>query len=429
MTLVLVAGALPGRAEDRPTLSRFLGINGHTVQFRPALYRPVCGLVRDYHPVEWDLGKETSRLPEFPFAKNRVNWEHVYGSWRDQGWTIDVCLMFESVPRETWKAVDADARAYGEAFAREFGPSGTRRLVDSVEIGNEPGGWDDASYSRMFRAMAEGVRSGDKRVRIATCNLTTGPSGKYAKSVDCIAGALDLVDVLTIHTYAQLEPWPTWRRSFPEDPALTNYLADVESLCRWRDTNAPGKPVWVTEFGYDSTTRPGEARGTFAKWVGVNDVQQAQWLVRSILVFSSMPVDRAYVYFFNDRDEPSLHASSGITRNFEPKPAFHALAHLQRVLGDFRFLRVVRHEPGRARVHEYRDPAGALCWVLWSPTGDGRRGEITIDAAPGRPGRVEVMPLDDQPLPGTDRVAVLPGGWLRVTIDESPLYIRFGGAL
>ena len=40
-----------GAGEARPRMGDFIGINGHTVSFKPELYRPVCGLVRDYHPV------------------------------------------------------------------------------------------------------------------------------------------------------------------------------------------------------------------------------------------------------------------------------------------------------------------------------------------------------------------------------------------
>jgi serine/threonine-protein kinase ATR len=334
----------------------FIGLNGHTVQFKPELYRPAAGLVRDYHPVEWDLGSDSSTLPAFPFAKNRVEWSAVYGSWKKQGWVTNACLMFESLPRERWRDLEKDASSYGRAFAREFGPSGTRKLVASVEIGNEPGSWTDADYARMLKAMATGLRAGDPKLKIATCNLTTGTSGRYEKSVSCLQGADDLYDILTIHTYAQLEAWPTWRRSHPEDPALPRYLKDVTDLCTWRDVHAKDKPVWITEFGYDSTTRPSPASGDFARWTGVTDEQQAQWIVRSFLIFSSMPVERAYLYFFNDADEPSLHASSGLTRNFQPKPSYHAVSHLLHTLGEFRFSRVVRGDS--VRIHEYRHAGG-----------------------------------------------------------------------
>ena len=414
--------------EKSPLMRDFIGLNTHTVGFKPELYQPVCHLVRDYHPVEWDLGRNTAELPPFPFAKNRVDWSHVYGSWRENGWNIDACLMFETIKQQDWKSVEADARAYGEAFARELGPSGKRKLVDSVEIGNEPGKWSDVNFSRMFRAMAEGVRAGDPKLTIATCNATAGKEGDYDKSVDCVANFPALFDVLTLHTYAQLENWPTWRRSFPEDPKLPHYLQDVEALCRWRDAHAPGKPVWITEFGYDSSTKPAEKSGDFAKWVGVTDEQQAQWLVRSLLVFSAMPVERAYIYYFNDDDKPSLHASSGITRHFQPKPSYYALAHLQRALGEYRFDHVVTDGPGQPRVQEYRhgsDPKKSV-WVLWSPTGEGRTFDQTLSNTPGRLAAAQRMPMTDAAAtPLTPAASQNRDGSVVSQVTESPLYLFF----
>src|SRR3954465_2322803 len=218
-----------------PAFQDFMGINGHTVQFRPELYAPVARLVRDYHSVEWDLGKDSDFETQFPTARNGVNWQSVYGSWNKHGWRVDVCLMFETLPRSQWKDLTADARAYGERFARAFGPSSANPLVETVEIGNEPGKFNDADYRIVFENMARGIRVGDPKIKIVTCALTTGRSHDYAKTVECVAGLESLYDVLNVHTYPQLEPWPTWRRSFPEDPRLKSFVADVTNLCRWRD--------------------------------------------------------------------------------------------------------------------------------------------------------------------------------------------------
>jgi hypothetical protein len=422
----LAARALPASGDEvRPLMRDFIGLNGHTVQFRPELYRPVCRLVRDYHPVEWDLSNNTAEMPHFPLAKNGVDWSKVYGSWDAEGWGIDACLMFETVKRPDWKDLESDARAYGRAFACEFRPSGKRRVVDSVEIGNEPGKWSDADYCRVFEAMAQGVRAGDPKLKIVTCNVTTGKSGVYDKSVSCVEPFPELFDVLSIHTYALLENWPTWRRSFPEDPKLPHYLQDVEALCRWRDVHAPGKSVWVTEFGYDSTTKRPEATGDFARCVGVTDTQQAQWLVRSLLMFSAMPVERAYIYFFNDEDQPTLFASSGITRHFEPKPSFYALQHLQRMLGDYRFQRIVTNEPGRLRVQEYRADSGKIIWVAWCPTGEGKSIDDTLDGSPGRLMGAQHMPLDATAPAVKPLARQTAAGRIEVHVDESPLYLFF----
>ena len=414
-----------GAEITRPLMRDFIGINGHTVQFKPALYRPVCGWVRDYHPVEWDLGKDTAELPGFPFAKNGVDWNHVYGSWRTNGWNTDVCLQFESIRQGNWKNIEADAWSYGRAFAHGFGPSGKRKLVDTVEIGNEPGKWSDADYTRMFKAMASGIRAGDPKLKILTCNLTTGKSGDYEKSVDCVTGCPELFDVLNVHSYAQLENWPTWRRSFPEDPKLPHYLQDVAALCQWRDAHTPGKPVWITEFGYDSSTKPPKPTGDFSKWIGVTDTQQAQWLVRSLLVFSAMPVERAFIYFFNDEDEPSLHASSGLTRHFQPKPSYYAISHLQRVLGAYRFEKLVTNQPGRLRIHEYHNGKGKFVWAVWSPTGEGSKSTVVLDALPGKFVNAQRMPLSDAMSANLPAIAQSADDRIEVLVEESPLYLLF----
>jgi hypothetical protein len=281
-----------------------MGINGHTIQFKPELYKSTCRLVRDYHPVEWDLGSDSDFTTTFPFARNRVDWNKVYGSWKEHGFVTDACLMFETLKQDKWNDIPRDARAYGLAFAKAFGPSAQTPLVSSVEIGNEPGSFDDKSYRSMFESMARGVRDGDPKLTIATCALVVGKSHKYAKSVSCLEGLGDLYDALNIHVYAEVEGWPTWKRSNPEDPKI-KYLKEVSDAIAWRDKNAAGKPLWITEFGWDATTKPSPKTGDFAKWQGSTETQQAQWLVRSFLVFAKMPVQRASHLFLQRQGRPT----------------------------------------------------------------------------------------------------------------------------
>jgi hypothetical protein len=404
-----------------PLFIDFMGVNGHTVQFRPQLYRPIGIHVRDYHPVEWDLGADSDHVPRFPFARNGVDWSKVYGSWRSVGWHIDVSLMFETLKRDSWKDLPEDARAYAERFAHAFGPSAKDALIDSVEIGNEPGKFSDADYRVMFESMARGFKAGDKRLQVSTCALTTGKSHDYAKSVDCVAGLETLYDILNVHTYAQLEPWPTWRRSYPEDPGLKDYLADVRRLCEWRDRHAAGKQVWITEFGYDAATEQPNPKTEFKEWKGVTDKQQAQWIVRSWLVFAAIPVQRAYLYFFNDEDAPQLHGAAGLTRHFQPKPAFYAVAHLQRSLGEYRFGRVILERAGEALLYEFTHGTDSKrrVWVAWSPTGSDRSALLELPSFKGVIERVERMPLAEK----EDSALSLAPDARKVPLTESPLYL------
>lgn len=419
--------AVPAAPSQKPLFREFMGLNGHTVQFRPELYRATTALVRDYHPVEWDLGTNTATPPPFPKARNGVDWNSVYGSWKKAGIGIDASLMFETLSKEQWGDLATNAWAYGRLFARSFGRTAGAGMVDSVEIGNEPGKFTDADYRAMFEHMARGIKSGDNGVKVVTCALTTGKSHDYAKSVACIEGLEPLCDAFNVHTYAMLENWPTWKRSFPEDPRLKDYIPDVQKLCDWRDAHAPGKEVWITEFGYDASTRKPEPKGDFKDWVGVSDVQQAQWIVRSWLLFATLPVQRAYLYFFNDEDTPQLHGASGITRHFQPKPAFHATAHLLATLGDYRFGRTVLEKPGEAIVREFEHGTDtkSRVWVAWSPTGSGRTARLVLPRFEGKLEKAERMPLSAE-LGATKVTVPRPeniGTGTEVSIDESPLYL------
>lgn len=418
--VLLIAGTAAGAA---PRFREFMGINGHTVQFRPALYAPCVRLVRDYHPTDWDTGADPATSTTFPLAKNGVDWAQVYGSWKAGGFTTDACLMLDMFKPEQWKNPEAAAYDYGFAFARAFGPSSATPLVSSVEIGNEPGKLPDDLYRRIFTAMAVGVRAGDPKLSILPCNLTLTKSGEYAKSADLLRGLEHLYDVLNLHVYAEAEPWPTWRRSYPEDPAIP-YLREVTGMLAWRDTHAPGKPVWVTEFGWDCTTQTPKPGNEFEKWVGVSDLQQARYLVRSFMVFARLGVERAYIFFFNDEDEPKLHAGAGLTRKWQPKPSYHAVSHLLGVLGDYRFDAVI--EERVSEVYAYRfihadDPKRAIV-AVWSPTGSDRTGSFELSLEGRTLGAVTKMPL-------TAKAAAAPKlkpakGRVRIPVDESPVFVE-----
>ena len=407
----------------KPVFREFVGLNTHTVQFRPDLYKPIAKHIRDYHPFSWDVGEDTDYYPQFPFARNRVDWDGVYRSWKVTGYTTHVSVTFDDTPPTNWKDLADDAWAYGFAFSRFFGPSGRERLIESVEIGNEPGKYDDASYRVLFENAASGMRKADPQLKISTCSVLDRPSGDWHKSLEVFKGLERLYDVINVHSYAFAEQYPTWRRSFPEDPRI-DFLKDIQKVIDWRNTNAPGKQVWLTEFGWDATTKPQAKEGTFKDWVGVTDKQQAQYLVRALLVLSELDLERAYIYWFNDSDEPSLHASSGLTRNFEPKPSFYAVAHLFATLADYRFTRAVRRDAGEAFIFEFTHQAGPKqrVWAVWSPTDTDREGRITLELGENAVRRAERMPL----APGTGESVkwrALSEDSIELPVSESPVYL------
>ena len=426
-----LVAAQPAAAESvpRPLMRDFMGLNVHTVQFKPALYAPVCRLLRDYHPMDWDVGGDPTRPTTFPMAANGVDWKSLYGGWTRAGYEIDACLMFDSIPSAKWKDPARDARAYGEAFARSFGPS-VGGLVTSAEVGNEPSKYKPEQYRTIFQGMASGLRAGDAKLTIATCAVMTGKPDEWSKPLDAIVGLEPLYDVLNAHSYPFKDKWPTWRRSYPEDPSI-RFLKDIDDVVRWRDTHAAGKQVWLTEFGYDSATKPPPADGPWKQWVGVSDDEQARFIVRAFLVLSATRLDRAYLYYFNDNDEPQLHGASGITRDFHPKPSFYAMAQLYRALGDYRFARALAQYDDGLYCFEYEKPRpdGAApterVFVAWMTTGNAEPDRSARAALPIPPS-VNVYRAQRMSTAAGEPAAVQwtrTEGRIEAEIGQSPVYI------
>lgn len=128
--------------------------------------------------------------------------------------------------------------------------------------------------------------------------------------------------------------------------------------------------------------------------------------------------------YYNDEDQASVHAASGITRNFQPKASFWALKHFYETLGPYRFERIVIQTQGRLYIYEFThgtDP-DKLIWVAWSPTGDGTEQRMTLPTLPGRLDRLERMPVDEGASPQVPYQS-LSNGALNLTITETPVYI------
>ena len=441
---VLVCGAVQlsfGTTPQKPLMKDFVGINGH-YQFKPALYSQTCRLARNYHNMNWDV-KQPGDPITFPVCVNKVNWiNNVYGSWVKEGFEVDLCAQFGTFGESNkdytrlWRGQEKWLYTYGFEMARCFGPSGKNKLVTSIEIGNEPGNdFDDALYQKLFIQMARGIRKADPKMKIVTATAQAGPANKYSKSLEETFSSPEikaLYDVINLHVYAvkpKKEGQSPWDRSYPEDPSL-DYLKNVDSAIAFRNKRAPGKEIWITEFGYDSCTPEAMSRRDgWAKklnWTGVSDIQQAQYILRSLFCFAERDINRAYIYFFNDDDKASVHAASGLTRKFQPKPSFWAVKHFYETLGEYRLSRTVLKQKDKLYVYEFRHAKDShlTIWVVWSPTGSGREHVETLHNLPGRLVNAERMAHSKD---GALKVncQLLDPQSISVPVTEDPIYLMF----
>lgn len=433
----------------KPLFKDFMGINGH-VTFKPALYGQVCRLVRNYHNIDWDVNAPGDSLT-IPLTNNNINWQKdIYGPWKTTGFETDICMQFLSFGvgnpgyKNLWDGHQQWAYDYGKAMAAFYGPSGSQQLATSLEIDNEPGSrFDTALFKTLFVNMTRGIRAGDSRMKIVTPAVTAGKPDPYLQALSGMyanSDILPLYDVINLHTYPTMEQSATnensWNRSFPEDNSL-RFLKEVDDAVQWRNQYAKEKEIWVTEFGYDACTPEAMTRrkdwALKLNWQGATDLQQAQYLVRSFLMLATKDIQRAYLYFYNDDDEASFHAASGLTRHFEPKMSFWAVRQLYQTLGDYRLRRTVKKQAGELYVLEFEknnDPH-TLIWVAWSPTGtstnkkDGYQPHVTqavLENLPARPQHITAMVTADGAAPQVQWKEA-GNASISLAVGESPVYI------
>ncbi len=238
------------------------------------------------------------------------------------------------------------------------------KLVKYYELWNEPnlnpsptatwGGWAAPmeKYYEMMRFGAEAVKRADPDAVVTSAGYAgmstdvvdplrtfSYPDGKYP---------LDFVDVINVHFYSGQEPPEVCRTDGNAKlTSSTTFPENLRELVEWRDRYAPGKPIWMTETGYDSA-------GPF----GTTEAIQAARLPRVVMLCLAYGIDKVFVYR-ESGSTPAMHACSGVLRDdFSRKPSWYTLGTAIRQLHEVR---------GGARRMPHPD---ANVWLLEWNVGD-----------------------------------------------------------
>lgn len=265
------------------------------------------------------------------------------------------------------KAVPRDLRQWCE-YVRAV-VSRYRREIRVWEVINEPGGIMAASaYLPLLATAWRTIKEIDPDLTVVgICSTgdgigeeTTGEMVGFLE--ECLAGgAADHLDVISIHPYV----WP----DSPERGNLPETLAGVRELCA---RFAPGKPVWSTEFGWNSAvvgpnrprTEQGPNQNLYAGEYTAMDC--ANFVARGLLL--QLGAGLGKVHLFNNPQPGRMHPfrANGLNLfdyDHTPLPVFIAAREVaQRLSGatlEFNwgekgeFLQVYRTDPGLVT---------AVCW-------------------------------------------------------------------
>lgn len=413
---------------QKPSMDRLIGINAFVNDPLDKL-EMVAGTVREYHRWQWDEGNDDSEYQGFPdgkFAFNpsyagNWNFDEYYRQLHLRGMDVSPCL--QSQPLYLRAKRDADAkpvplkadaenpdsyRAHADymfQFAARYGskevPADLLKLkpgqpvksglayIHSVENWNEPDKWwrgregyfSPFEYAAMCSADYDGHEGSLGKtagVKNADSNLPMVMAGLASLNTEYLKGMLMWsefnrkngfpVDILNFHHYCNDGGGQLGRPTKAISPEVDSLKKRLKRLVAFRDKFLPGKPIWLSEFGYD--TNPASVQGVPATNA---EEKQAQWLIRSFLEIAASGIDRAQVFMFRDvnAENPVKYNSSGITQEkwnkHRPKKAFYYLAAFQELMTGYYFKREIESGLEKVNRYEFYNPdSNTYLWAIWS---------------------------------------------------------------
>ena len=384
-----------------------IGLNAANPELVPKLRELGIGFVR-FENGKWPFVSAQPHQYTFTgeVAPWHVNMDHIFQTYHDAGFGV-LTYLFQT---PTWASTAPDSAAeqmrlsfppkelswYGEfcfQMAARYGskqhPDGVLQtsdkrsglsLVKYFEMWNEPnlnpgpkatwGGWAAPMdvYYQMMRFGAEAVKRADPDAIVTSA----GYAGMSTDVVDPLRTfrysdgkcPLDFVDVINVHFYSGQDPPETCRTDGNANvTSSTTFPENLRELTDWRNRYAPGKPIWMTETGYDSA-------GPF----GTTEAIQAARLPRVVMLCLANGVEKVFVYR-ESGSAPSMHACSGVLRNdFSRKPSWYTLGTMIRQLhGVAGGARRMPHPDSNIWLLEW-DTGGKPLLTAWTVDGTARLG-------------------------------------------------------
>lgn len=148
-------------------------------------------------------------------------------------------------------------------------------------------------------------------------------------------------------------------------------------------------PVWISEAGYDLHQQ------STMKAITIGDktplLTQADWIMRTALVYMRSGIDRIFFYELNDNNpfSSTKYASMGLVDSlFKRRPAADYLYQMNQLIGKFRYNKTLSASP---TIDEYVDSSNQA-YAVWIPNEKGLSENVSI-AVPNAVGALIYKPV------------------------------------
>lgn len=224
--------------------------------------------------------------------------------------------------------------------------------IKYFEIWNEPhfdlffNGGTAEDYVALLKVAYEQAKKANPDCHIVGLG---GTDAEYARKV-FEKGGHKFMDIASIHIY----------NMFGHPPEKAWYAASLNDSRKVVEEYKPGMGIWLTETGWP--THSGFSEG----WMGVTPENQANFLVRSIVLSLSYGVKRIFWFSAKDAgdDKTNFEWNQGLLyHDGKQKPSYFAYAALIQFLEGASYVKKI--EIQKVQAHLFTEKNKAVC-VLWT---------------------------------------------------------------
>jgi len=234
-------------------------------------------------------------------------------------------------------------------------------------------------------------------------------------------GSIDLCfDVINYHFYPNDNKDNNNKQATRgKAPELTEAAQVADAFVALADGTAHKPEVWVTECGYDLNEHSPQRAIEIGKKKSQDT--QADWVLRSALLFNRHGIKRLFFYqLFDDNPTSTVqYGTSGLTdeHTLKRRPAADYLLQTTRLMGNYTYKQTISNDP---LVDVYQLGAKKM-YVLMIPDEKGRTGHYTLNLGTRQ---AIIHSLNSGTETMTNHTAKTINGKLNVSVTETPVFVE-----
>jgi hypothetical protein len=322
-----------------------------------------------------------------------------------------------------------------------------QNTVKYIECNNEPDKWWKGKLARQtpreyaanlsaFYDGHKGTLGKDVGVKTADSNIVVVMGGLGRPDIEYVKemvewckekrgykpdGSINLCfDVINYHLYSNDNTG--WFGKFLNKkrgvaPELTNEGPIADTFVNYAETLKKGFEVWLTESGYDLN------KSSVQRAVAIGDkselITQADWVLRSSLLFARHGINRAAFYQLYDTDPNNgVFGSSGFVEGRVRRPVANYFIQTKNLMGNYIYETTINDDP-LVDIYKYQNKK---MYVLVVPDEKDRKENYELDLGKAKTARIHyLMPNREH---SVHKDMATKNGKLEIEVTETPIFIE-----